>query len=184
MAGTVSDFPRRRLHDRGVRGVLGYPGDGLNGLIDALDRAEGAVEPAQVRHGAMAALMAGAHAKYTGEVGVCVATSGRRAIHLLHHHAVAREGGESALLERLGLDFETLQTGCCGMAGSFGVEADQYEVSRRIAEQAPSPALHAAEPEAWVVAAGFPCREQIESGTRRGTVHVAELAGVCPRRGG
>ena len=101
-----------------------------------------------------------------------------------HHHAVIREGGERALLERLGLDFEILRTGCCGMAGSFGFEADKYEVSQRIAERGLYPALRAAEPEAWVVADGFSCREQIEQGTGRGTVHVAELAAACLRRGG
>jgi FAD/FMN-containing dehydrogenase/Fe-S oxidoreductase len=101
-----------------------------------------------------------------------------------HHHAVIREGGERALLERLGLDFEILRTGCCGMAGSFGFEADNYEVSQRIAERSLFPALRAADRDTWVVADGFSCREQIEQGTGRGTVHVAEMAAACLRRGG
>ena len=84
MAETVSDFMWRRLREWGVRRVFGYPGDGINGLIGALDRTEGAIEFVQVRHEEMAAFMAGAHAKYTGEVGVCLATSGPGAIHLLN----------------------------------------------------------------------------------------------------
>ncbi len=84
MADTVSDFFWKRLHEWGVRRVFGYPGDGINGLIGALDRTEGAIEFVQVRHEEMAAFMAGAHAKYTGEVGVCLATSGPGAIHLLN----------------------------------------------------------------------------------------------------
>jgi pyruvate dehydrogenase (quinone) len=84
MAATVSDFLWQRLHGWGVRRVFGYPGDGINGLIGALDRTEGAIEFVQVRHEEMAAFMACAHAKYTGEVGVCLATSGPGAIHLLN----------------------------------------------------------------------------------------------------
>ncbi|MBV1795668.1 thiamine pyrophosphate-requiring protein [Siccirubricoccus sp. G192] len=84
MAKTVGDFLWQRLHDWGVRRVFGYPGDGINGLIGALDRADGAIDFVQVRHEEMAAFMAGAHAKFTGEVGVCLATSGPGAIHLLN----------------------------------------------------------------------------------------------------
>jgi len=84
MANTVSDFLWQRLHGWGVRRVFGYPGDGINGLIGALDRTEGAIDFVQVRHEEMAAFMACAHAKYTGEVGVCLATSGPGAIHLLN----------------------------------------------------------------------------------------------------
>jgi len=84
MADTVSDFLWRRLREWGVKRVFGYPGDGINGLLGALDRTEGAIDFIQVRHEELAAFMACAHAKYTGEVGVCVATSGPGAIHLLN----------------------------------------------------------------------------------------------------
>jgi pyruvate dehydrogenase (quinone) len=84
MAKTVSDFMWERLHGWGVRRVYGYPGDGINGLIGALDRARDQIDFVQVRHEEMAAFMAAAHAKYTGEVGVCLATSGPGAIHLLN----------------------------------------------------------------------------------------------------
>ena len=84
MADTVSDFLWKRLREWGVRRVFGYPGDGIGGLIGALDRTGGAIEFVQVRHEEMAAFMACAHAKYTGEVGICLATSGPGAIHLLN----------------------------------------------------------------------------------------------------
>jgi len=84
MATTVGDFLWERLHEWGVRRVFGYPGDGINGLIGALDRIQDKIEFVQVRHEEMAAFMACAHAKYTGEVGVCLATSGPGAIHLLN----------------------------------------------------------------------------------------------------
>jgi pyruvate dehydrogenase (quinone) len=84
MAKTVSDFLIGRLHDSGVRRIYGYPGDGIGGVIGALRRARDAVEFIQVRHEEMAAFMACAHAKFTGEIGVCVATSGPGAIHLLN----------------------------------------------------------------------------------------------------
>ncbi|PWC27750.1 thiamine pyrophosphate-requiring protein [Teichococcus aestuarii] len=84
MAKTVGDFVWERLGQWGVRRVYGYPGDGINGLIGALDRAKERMPFVQVRHEEMAAFMATAHAKYTGEVGVCLATSGPGAIHLLN----------------------------------------------------------------------------------------------------
>ena len=84
MASTVADFVWQRLHAWGVRRVFGYPGDGINGLIGALDRASDRIDFVQARHEEMAAFMAGAHAKFTGEVGVCLATSGPGAIHLLN----------------------------------------------------------------------------------------------------
>ncbi|CAH2600531.1 Thiamine pyrophosphate-requiring protein [Rhodovastum atsumiense] len=84
MASTVGDFLWQRLHGWGVRRVYGYPGDGINGLIGALDRAREQIDFIQARHEEMAAFMACAHAKYTGEVGVCLATSGPGAIHLLN----------------------------------------------------------------------------------------------------
>ncbi len=84
MADTVADFIWQRLHAWGVRRVYGYPGDGIGGLIGALARMEDAIDFVQVRHEEMAGLMACAEAKFTGEVGVCIATSGPGAIHLLN----------------------------------------------------------------------------------------------------
>ena len=84
MAQNVSDFVVARLHESGVRRIFGYPGDGINGILGALGRAKAGCELIQVRHEEMAAFMACAHAKFTGELGVCLATSGPGAIHLLN----------------------------------------------------------------------------------------------------
>ncbi len=84
MTQLVADFLLERLRAWGVRRVFGYPGDGINAIIGAFDRAEGNPEFIQVRHEEMAAFMACGHAKFTGEIGVCLATSGPGAIHLLN----------------------------------------------------------------------------------------------------
>ena len=84
MSEFVSDYMLDRLTRWGVHRVFGYPGDGINGFLGAFDRADGDPEFVQVRHEEMSALMACAHAKFTGELGVCIATSGPGAIHLLN----------------------------------------------------------------------------------------------------
>jgi pyruvate dehydrogenase (quinone) len=83
MTQTVGDFLVHRLHAWGVRKIFGYPGDGINGVFGALQRADGAIEFIQARHEEMAAFMASAYAKFTGELGVCIATSGPGASHLV-----------------------------------------------------------------------------------------------------
>lgn len=83
-SSTVGDFVVERMHQWGVRRIYGYPGDGINGIVGALDRAGDAIEFVQARHEELAAFMACAHAKFSGEVGVCLATSGPGAIHLLN----------------------------------------------------------------------------------------------------
>src|ERR1700742_3762608 len=83
MTTTVGDFLIDRLHAWGVRRIYGYPGDGINGVFGALNRAKGKIEFIQARHEEMAAFMASAHAKFTGELGVCIATSGPGAAHLV-----------------------------------------------------------------------------------------------------
>ena len=101
---TVSDFLIERLIAWGVRRIYGYPGDGINGIIAALHEREDAIEFIQVRHEEQAAFMACAHAKFTGELGVCLGTSGPGAIHLLNglydakndHMPVLAIAGQSA----------------------------------------------------------------------------------------
>ncbi len=113
MAVPVSDYVIDRLHEWGIRRIFGYPGDGINGLMGALDRADGRIEFIQARHEEMAAFMACAHAKFTGEVGVCLATSGPGAIHLLNglydakmdHQPVVAIVGQAATTA-LGADFQ------------------------------------------------------------------------------
>ncbi|HJT82451.1 MAG TPA: thiamine pyrophosphate-requiring protein [Chthoniobacterales bacterium] len=84
MADLVGDFLVKRLAQWGIRRIYGFPGDGINGVMGALDRHQELIRFVQVRHEEMAAFMACAHSKFTGEVGVCLATSGPGAIHLLN----------------------------------------------------------------------------------------------------
>ncbi|GGK03856.1 thiamine pyrophosphate-requiring protein [Pseudomonas matsuisoli] len=83
MSMTVGDFLVERLYAWGVRRIYGYPGDGINGVFGALNRADGKIRFIQARHEEMAAFMAAADAKFTGGLGVCIATSGPGASHLL-----------------------------------------------------------------------------------------------------
>lgn len=83
MSATVGDFLLKRVAEWGVHRVYGYPGDGINGIIGAFGRTQ-ELDFVQTRHEELAAFMACAHAKFTGEVGVCLATSGPGAIHLLN----------------------------------------------------------------------------------------------------
>jgi pyruvate dehydrogenase (quinone) len=83
MSLNVSDFVWQRLQEWGIKRVYGYPGDGVGGLDVALEKVKDSLQYIQVRHEEMAAFMACAHAKFTGQVGLCYATSGPGAIHLL-----------------------------------------------------------------------------------------------------
>jgi pyruvate dehydrogenase (quinone) len=80
----VSEFVWHRVQEWGIHRVYGYPGDGVGGLDVALEATKKSLQYVQVRHEEMAAFMASAHAKFTGEVGLCYATSGPGAIHLLN----------------------------------------------------------------------------------------------------
>src|SRR5438309_1248521 len=84
MGATVSEILVKRLTEWGIHRIYGYPGDGINGIMGALARADGDPEFILARHEEMAAFMATGHAKFTGEVGCCLATSGPGAIHLLN----------------------------------------------------------------------------------------------------
>jgi FAD/FMN-containing dehydrogenase/Fe-S oxidoreductase len=98
---------------------------------------------------------------------------------LLHGHchqkALAGMAGEFEMLERLGVSFELLDSGCCGMAGGFGYEKAHYDVSVRAGERVLLPAVRNASPDTLIVASGFSCREQIEQTTGRQALHLAEL---------
>jgi FAD/FMN-containing dehydrogenase/Fe-S oxidoreductase len=106
-----------------------------------------------------------------------IATDRRKAMVQFHchHHAVLDENAERKLLDTLPLDCEVLNTGCCGMAGSFGFEAEKYDVSLAIAEKGMLPKIRASSADTLIVANGFSCREQIEQLTGRKTLHLAEL---------
>jgi FAD/FMN-containing dehydrogenase/Fe-S oxidoreductase len=93
-----------------------------------------------------------------------------------HHKALMGMESEGALLSELGLDFEILDSGCCGMAGAFGFEAgEHYEVSVKAAERVLLPAVRGASRDTLVIADGFSCREQIAQMTERRALHLAQV---------
>jgi len=92
-----------------------------------------------------------------------------------HHKAVMKTADEEAILKKLGLDFELLDSGCCGMAGSFGFEREHYDVSQAVGELVLLPAVRAASRDTLIIANGFSCREQIEQSTDRRPLHLAEV---------
>ncbi len=92
-----------------------------------------------------------------------------------HQKALFGMKGETALLDKLGTRWKLLETGCCGMAGSFGFNKDHYELSMKVAEDKLLPLLRAAPADAIVVTNGFSCREQIEHGSDRRPIHIAQL---------
>ena len=94
-----------------------------------------------------------------------------------HCHQKPLEGTQAdvVLLKAAGLDAQAPDTGCCGMAGAYGFKPEHFATSQRIGELALLPAVRAAAADTLIVADGFSCREQIEQGTGRGTLHLAEV---------
>ncbi|MGC2698140.1 MAG: FAD-linked oxidase C-terminal domain-containing protein [Candidatus Angelobacter sp.] len=92
-----------------------------------------------------------------------------------HHNSVLKFDAESELLKRTGLNFKVLDSGCCGMAGSFGFEADKYGVSVQIGERVLLPAVRNAATDTLIIAGGFSCFQQIEGLTGRHALHIAEV---------
>jgi len=125
MAKSVGDFLIERLHAWGVQRVYGYPGDGINGIMGALDRNE-KVEFIQVRHEESAAFMACGHSKFTGEVGVCMATSGPGAIHLLN-------GLYDAKMDHTPVVAIVGQSSRAAMGGSYQQEVDLLNLFKDVA---------------------------------------------------
>ncbi len=97
-----------------------------------------------------------------------------------HQKALMTMKDEMRLLRAIGAEVTLLDSGCCGMAGPFGFEADKFEISQVLAERVLLPAVRAAGPDDVLVANGFSCREQISQNSPRRAVHLAEvLAGNC-----
>ncbi len=92
-----------------------------------------------------------------------------------HQNSVIGMDAEVAVLKRLGVEYEVLDSGCCGMAGSFGFNASHYEVSMRVGERVLLPRIRDLDVDTEVVTDGFSCREQIMQSTDRTPVHLAEL---------
>ncbi|HWL16664.1 MAG TPA: FAD-linked oxidase C-terminal domain-containing protein [Opitutus sp.] len=100
-----------------------------------------------------------------------------------HHKSVLKFDAEKRVLARLGLEFEVLDSGCCGMAGAFGFEKEHYDVSIACGERVLLPRVREAPPETLVLTNGFSCREQIEQTTSRRPLHLAELLELAWREG-
>jgi pyruvate dehydrogenase (quinone) len=128
MSQTVGDFLISRLHEWGITRIFGFPGDGINGLMGALDRAKDAIDFIQVRHEEDAAFMACGHAKFTGEVGVCMATSGPGAIHLLN-------GLYDAKMDHQPVVAIVGQSATTAMGGSFQQEVDLNSLYKDVAHE-------------------------------------------------
>src|SRR3989440_1890882 len=138
MAKSTADFILERLVENGVKRIYGYPGDGINAIIGALECHKDRLDFVQVRHEEQAAFMACAHAKWTGEVGVCLATSGPGAIHLLNglydakldHQPVLATVGQQARL---------------GLGGSYQQEVDLLTLFKDVANEYVQMALEPAQ---------------------------------------
>ncbi len=137
MTQTVGDFIVSRLYAWGTRRMFGYPGDGINGVFGALNRANGKIEFIQARHEEMAAFMASAYAKFTGELGVCIATSGPGASHLI-------TGLYDARLDHMPVLAIAGQQSRNAIGGHYQQEVDLASLFKDVAgafvEQASSPA--------------------------------------------
>jgi FAD/FMN-containing dehydrogenase/Fe-S oxidoreductase len=92
-----------------------------------------------------------------------------------HHKSVLRFDAEEALLRKMGLDLVHPDSGCCGMAGAFGFESRHYDMSMKLGERVILPMVRESDAETLIIADGFSCREQIEQGTGRRTMHFAEV---------
>jgi pyruvate dehydrogenase (quinone) len=129
MAGSqVSDYLLERLRAWGVEKVFGYPGDGINGLLAAWGRAGNQPVFIQARHEEMAAFEAVGYAKFTGRVGVCAATSGPGAIHLLN-------GLYDAKLDHVPVVAIVGQTNRSAMGGSYQQEVDLISLYKDVASE-------------------------------------------------
>ena len=128
MTSTVADYLLQRLRDWQVDYVFGYAGDGINGLLSAWQRAEDQPRFIQARHEEMAAFAATGYAKFSGRVGVCTATSGPGAIHLLN-------GLYDAKLDHVGVVAIVGQTARSAMGGAYQQEVDLLSLFKDVASQ-------------------------------------------------
>jgi pyruvate dehydrogenase (quinone) len=134
MSTTVGDYLLERLTTWGIRRIYGYPGDGINGILGAFERSSngnkdlGRPEFIQVRHEEMAAFMACAHAKFTGELGVCMATSGPGAVHLLN-------GLYDAKLDHQPVLAIVGQQARAGLGGNYQQEIDLQTLFKDVAHE-------------------------------------------------
>lgn len=158
MARSVADAMVDRIIAWGVRRVYGYPGDGINGLMGAMSREEERIRFVQARHEELAAFMACAHAKFTGRVGVCMATSGPGAIHLLN-------GLYDAKKDHVPVVAIVGQSATYSMGSDFQQEVDLISLFKDVASPYVNMMIHEA---SW--------RHQIDNAFR---IAIAERAVTC-----
>jgi pyruvate dehydrogenase (quinone) len=170
MSTTAADYLCARLREWGVSKIYGFPGDGINGIMGAMRRLEakdpGQLRLIQTRHEEMAAFMACGHAKYTGEVGVCMATSGPGAIHLLNglydakldHQPVVAIVGQT-YVRAMGGDFQqevNLLQLYSDVASAYVQQVNDPSVVRHVVDRA----LRVAQAERTVTCVIFPADVQ------------------------
>src|SRR6201999_1619595 len=126
VAQTVADYLLERLRAWDVRHVFAYPGDGINGILAAWGRAENKPQFIQARHEEMAAFEAVGYAKFSGRVGVCMATSGPCAIHLLN-------GLNDAMINYVSVVTIVVQTNRSAIGGSYQQEFDLLSLFKYVA---------------------------------------------------
>jgi Fe-S oxidoreductase len=108
---------------------------------------------------------------------------GRALVHAhCHYKAVLNTQADRHLLDQLGLDYDWLDPGCCGLAGSFGFERDKYQLSVAVGEQVLLPAVRGADADTLLITDGFGCREQIAQTTDRRAMHLAEVLALALER--
>ena len=184
MAEKVADFLLERLRAWGIHRIYGYPGDGINALLGAFNRADNDPEFIQVRHEEMAAFMACAHAKFTGEVGVCMATSGPGAIHLLNglydakldHQPVVAIVGQQARSSLGGHYQQEVDLGTLfkDVAGEFVQMATTPEQIRHLVDRAIRVALDQRQVTCIIVPNDLASEKAVETPPHEhGTIHSA-----------
>jgi hypothetical protein len=100
-----------------------------------------------------------------------------------HQKAIMKLESERSLYSKVGLDCEVLDSGCCGMAGSFGFQAEHYQISQKVGSLVLLPAVTRAPADTLLVADGFSCREQIAQSTTRHALHTAEVLNMALNEG-
>jgi Fe-S oxidoreductase len=101
-----------------------------------------------------------------------------------HHKSILKMDAEEAVLKKLKLDFNVLDSGCCGMAGSFGFTEEKYDVSIACGERVLLPAVRNTSHDTLILANGFSCREQIMQTTAREPLHLAQVLAMSLKQGG
>jgi Fe-S oxidoreductase len=92
-----------------------------------------------------------------------------------HHKALMKMNDEESMLRKMGVELQTLDSGCCGMAGPFGFERAKYAVAQAAGERVLLPAVRQSQSDTLIVSDGFSCREQIYQSTGRRAIHLAEV---------